>query len=56
MKNNDLITGVYVTTVGEQLGNLRDGAVLVENGIIKAVGRTRELMGENAKAFRRQLA
>ena len=39
MGSKYLISGGYVATMDDKIGDVQNGAVLVEDGIIKAVGR-----------------
>ncbi|TDB91939.1 hypothetical protein E1264_00275 [Actinomadura sp. KC216] len=47
--NRILLTGAHVTTMDPALGDLRDGAVLVEGDRIAAVGRAADLAGVDAE-------
>ena len=51
MTEKYLITGGYVATMDEGLGDRPDGAVLVEGSIIKAVGRAVDLASVDAEVI-----
>lgn len=49
MSGKYLITGGYLVTLDDTLGDFEDGAVLVEDGIIKAVGRAVDISAYDAE-------
>ena len=50
MKATYIVTGDYVITVDSERRIIRDGAVAVENGLIKAVGKKSELLSQTPGA------
>lgn len=51
MSGKYLFTGGYVATLDDNLGEFPNGAVLVENGIIQAVGRAEDIKCSDAEVI-----
>lgn len=51
MSRKLLFTGGFVATLDDSLGDFLNGALLVEDGIIKAVGRAEDITSPAGSAF-----
>ncbi|KXH45683.1 hypothetical protein CNYM01_07113 [Colletotrichum nymphaeae SA-01] len=51
MSGKYLITGGYIVTLDESLGDFDSGAILIENGIIKAVGNASDISAPDAEVI-----
>ncbi|KAL0930084.1 uncharacterized protein CTRU02_214904 [Colletotrichum truncatum] len=49
MTGKYLITGGYLATLDDSLGDFANGAILVEDGVIKAVGKAEEIKAPDAE-------
>ncbi|KAH7394648.1 hypothetical protein BKA66DRAFT_567009 [Pyrenochaeta sp. MPI-SDFR-AT-0127] len=51
MPGRYLITGGLVVTLDDSLGELENGAILIEDGVIKAVGRSEDIPADGAEVI-----
>ncbi|KAJ5192503.1 Metallo-dependent hydrolase [Penicillium cf. viridicatum] len=51
MAGKYLFTGGYVATLDDSLGDFPNGGVLVENGIIQAVGPAEDITSSDAEVI-----
>lgn len=51
MSGKYLITGGLVVTLDDSLGDFENGAILIEDGVIKAVGRAQDIAADGAEVL-----